>query len=216
MSYLTVEGSKFLFSQTFGTPITVTAATNADPTVLTAAGHGLVDNDEVLFTSGWEDATDTVWRADQQTIDTVKLLGLNTADTTWFQAGGGVGTLRKVTNWVEIGQVLDINPTGGGAKMMNIDPLSRRNGIMMPTGFEASGYELTIGYDPSLTDQATLATISRNLSTKVAFKFLLSGGQTGMGYGYAQMSQMPTMAKGSPVSVKLTLSFQGQFVGYAT
>ena len=214
MSYLTVEGAKFLFSSTFASPITVTAASNADPAVLTAVGHGLVDGKEVLFTSGWEDATDTIWKADQQTADTFKLLSLDTADTQWYPSGAGTGTVREVTNWVEIGQVLDIQPQGGGARTMDINPLSKRNGIKMPTGFEASGYTLTIGYDPSLTSQAQLNTISRNLSSRVAFKFLLSGGQVGYGYGFAQLSQMPSMAKGSPVSVQLSLNFLGQFVGY--
>lgn len=214
MSYLIAEGAKFLFSSTFGTPVTVTAASNADPTLLTAAAHGFADGDELLFNSGWEDATDTVWKADQQAADSLKLLNLDTADTRWFPVGTGTGTLRKVSSWVEIGQVLDIQPQGGGARNMDINPLSKRNGIKMPTGFEASGYTLTIGYDPSLTSQVQLNAISRNLSSRVAFKFLLAGGQTGYGYGTAQIAQMPKIAKGSPVSVELQLNFLGQFVGY--
>lgn len=214
MAYFLAEGSKFLFSETFGTAVTVTAATNADPTVLTAAGHGYTDGDELLFTSGWEDAGDTVWKADQLTTDTLSLQGLDTTDTQWYPAGTGGGTLRKVTNWMEIGQVLDVQPNGGDARNVVIDPISRRNAINMPAGFNPSSLNLTLGYDPSTASQIALNKISRNLSKRIAFKFLLAGGQTGYGYGTAQMAQMPSIAKGSAVSVGLTINFLGLFVGY--
>lgn len=214
MAYFLAEGSKFLFSETFGTAVNVTAASNADPAVLAAAGHGFLDNDELLFTSGWEDATDTVWLADQLTPDTLALKGLDTSDTQWFPAGTGGGTLRKVSNWVEIGQVLDSQPAGGDARNVTIEPLSRRNAINMPAGFNPSSLALTLGYDPSTPAQIALNKISRNLSKRVAFKFLLAGGQTGYGYGTAQLAQMPNIAKGSAVSVALNLNFLGLFVGY--
>ncbi|GDY37686.1 phage tail tube protein [Acidovorax sp. NB1] len=216
MAYFLAEGSKFLFSETFGSAITVTAATNADPTVLSATSHGLVDNDEVLFTSGWEDATDAVWKADQLTADTLSLKGLDATDTQWYPAGAGTGTLRKVTNWLEIGQVLDVQPNGGDARNVTIEPLSRRNAINMPAGFNASSINLTLGYDPSTASQIALNKISRNLSKRIAFKFLLAGGQTGYGYGTAQLAQMPSIAKGSAISVGLTVNFLGLFVGYAS
>lgn len=215
MSYFLAEGSKFLFSSTFGAPVTVNAATNADPTALTTAiAHGYAPGDELLFNSGWEDADAAVWKSGTAAGSALTISGLDTTNTQWFSPGTGGGTLQKVTNWVEIGQVLDISPSGGGAKNVDINPLSKRNAIKMPAGFEASGMDLTLGYDPSQTSQIALNKISRNLSQKVAFKFLLAGGQTGYGYGNAQLAQMPNIAKGSAVSIKLTLSFLGLFVGY--
>jgi hypothetical protein len=216
MAYFLAEGSKFLFSSTFGTAINVSAATNADPSVLTTAvAHSLANGDELLFNSGWEDATDTVWRAGSASGTTLNLQGLDASDTQWFPAGSGVGSIRKVSNWVEIGQVLDSQPAGGDARNVTIEPLSRRNSINMPAGFNASSLNLTLGYDPSLASQAALNKISRNLSARIAFKFLLAGGQTGYGYGTAQLGQMPNIAKGSAVSVPLTINFLGLFVGYA-
>lgn len=216
MSYLTAEGSKFLFSSTFGPAVNVTAISNADPAVASATAHGFANNDELLFNSGWEDANDAIWKAAGVTAGTLNVSGLDATDTQWFSPGTGTGTLRKVTNWIEIGQVLDIQPSGGGAKSIDVNPLSKRNGIKMPVGFEASGLDLTLGYDPSQVSQVALNKISRSLSTKVAFKFLLAGGQTGYGYGNAQLAQMPNIAKGSAVSIKLSLTFLGLFVGYAS
>ena len=217
MAYFLAEGSKFLFSETFASPVTVTAATNADPSVLTTGtAHGYSNSDELLFSSGWEDATDAVWRAGSASGSTLSLLGLDSSDTQWFPAGSGTGTLRKISNWVEIGQVLDSQPAGGDARNVTIEPLSRRNSIQMPAGFNASSLNLTLGYDPSTPAQTALNKISRNLSKRIAFKFLLAGGQTGYGYGSAQLAQMPAITKGSAVSVGLTINFLGLFVGYAS
>lgn len=212
--YLLAEGSKFLFSTTFGTAVPVTAISNADPAVVTSTAHGFANNDELLFMSGWEDATNAVWKAASVAANTLNVSGLDSSNVSWFPTGTGTGTLQKVTNWVEIAQVLDIAPSGGGAKNVDIAPLAKRNAIKMPAGFEASGLDLTLGYDPTQASQIALNKISRALSQPVAFKFLLAGGQTGYGYGNAQLAQMPNIAKGSAVTVKLTLSFLGLFVGY--
>src|SRR3990167_4606285 len=64
------EGSKLYYSVTFGAAKTVTAASNANPALLTSVGHGIVDNDVGLFVSGWEDATNNVYKFDQQSVDT--------------------------------------------------------------------------------------------------------------------------------------------------
>lgn len=217
MAYFLAEGSKFLFSTTFASAVTVSSITNADPAVATTStAHGYTMGDELLFTSGWEDATDTIWKAGTASGSSCALAGLDATDTQWYPTGGGSGSLRKVSNWIEIGQVLDVQSQGGGAKNVTIEPLSRRNPILMPSGFEASSLSFTLGYDPSTTAQAALMKISRNLNQRVAFKFLLAGGQTGYGYGTAQIGQMPNITKGSAVSVPLTLNFLGQFVGYAS
>ena len=84
MAYYFPEGSKFYLSTTFAGAKTITAVTNANPAVATSTSHGYVDNDVVLFTSGWEDATDSVFKVDQQTADTFQLLGLNSSSTTNF------------------------------------------------------------------------------------------------------------------------------------
>lgn len=214
MSYLLPEGSKFLFSSTFAAAVPVSAASNEDPVTLTSAGHSFIAGDELLFLSGWEDANDAVWRAATPTAGTIDLAGLDSTDTQWFPPGTGTGSLRKVSNWMEIGQVLDSQPSGGGARTVEISPLSKRNSIKMPAGFEASGLDLVLGYDPGLPSQISLNKISRNLNQKVAFKFLLAGGQTVYGYGNAQLAQMPNIAKGSAISVRLSLSFMGLVVGY--
>jgi len=97
MAYYFPEGSKFYFSKTFAAAKTISAITNASTAVATSTAHGYVDGDEILLTSGWEDATDTVYRVDQLTADTFGVGGLNTTNTNFYPAGSGAGEARKAS-----------------------------------------------------------------------------------------------------------------------
>lgn len=213
MAYYFAEGSKFYFSSTFAAAKTNTAVSNANPAVATSASHGYVDNDELLIASGWEDATDTIYRANQLTADTYELLGLNSLDTDWFAAGAGIGSAYKVSSWVEIPQVLNVSGTGGDARFTNIEPLAKRNSIAVPTGFNPSQITLTLGHDPSLAAYQTMIDLSRTL-TKVAFKVVISGGGTGYGYGYMSVSEMPQLARNQPNQVQAAIGLLGRFLTY--
>lgn len=214
MSYFFPEGSKLYFSQTLGAAKSVTAASNASPAVATSVAHGLVDGDEVLFTSGWEDATDSVFKVDQLTADTFSLLGLNTTNVNFFAAGSGTGSVQKVSTWVEVPQVLGVSTSGGDARFTTISPLAKRNDINVPTGFNAMSMTITMGHDPSNANYQTMLDIARTL-TKVAFKLVLSGGATAYGYGYMSVSEAPSMNRNQANQVNAAITFLGRFISYA-
>lgn len=215
MAYYFPEGSRFFFSNSFGTAVTVTAATNANPTVLTAAAHGLVDNDEFVLTSGWEDATDMVFRADQLTTGTLSPLGLDTSNTAFFPASSGAGSLRKVNSWSEIPQVLGISTSGGDPRFTTISPLGKRNDINVPTGFNAASITLSIGWDPNNVNLQSMQAIARTLSP-VAMKIAVGGGGTMYGYGYLSVSELPSMNKQQANQVNAALTMLGRPMSYAT
>ena len=97
MSYFFAEGSKFYFSRTFAAAKTLSAITNADPAVATSVAHGYADLDEVLVTSGWEDANNAVLRVDQLTADFIAadgdirslLKALTTTEAFLYRRAGG-------------------------------------------------------------------------------------------------------------------------------
>lgn len=214
MSFYFPEGSKFYFSSTFASAKTVSVVTNANPALATSTSHGYSDGGEVLFTSGWEDATNSVYVVDQQSADTFLLTGLNTTDTDFYPAGTGIGTTQLVSSWVEIPQVLDIRSNGGGARYTEISPLARRNSIRVPTGFEATNLELVLAHDPADANYQTMLDLSRTL-TPMAFKLLLSGGAAGYGYGYMVVGEIPAMQRNQVNQVTAALSFNGRFISYA-
>jgi len=215
MAYAFPEGSKFYFSQTFAAAKTLSAMTNASPTVATSVAHGYVDSDELLLTSGWEDATDTVYKADQLTADTFSLLGLDTTDLGFYAAGGGANsTAQKISGWVEIPQVLTISTSGGDPRFTTISPLARRNSINVPTGFNPTSITLTLGHDASNANYQTMLGISRALR-KVAFKMVLSGGSTTYGYGYMAVSEAPSLNVNQANQVTAALTMLGRAMSYA-
>lgn len=215
MAYYFPEGSKVYFSSTLAAVKTVTAVTNASPAVATSVAHGYVDGDELLFTSGWEDATDSVFKADQLTVDTVALLGLNAANTSFFASGTGAGTLQKVSSWVEMPQVLGISTSGGDARFTTIDLLAKRNSINVPTGFNAMSMTVTLAHDPANANYLSMLDLARGLS-KVAFKLVLSGGAVAYGYGYLSISEAPQLNRNQVNQVSGAITFLGRFMSYAS
>lgn len=216
MSYSFPEGSKFFFSQTFAAAKTLATMSNANPTLCGSVAHGFVDGDEGLLTSGWEDATNTVFKVDQQTVDTLTLLGLDTSDQTFFAPGGGAGSsLQKISQWIEIPQVLTISTSGGDPRFTSISPLSRRNSFNVPTGFNPTSITLTLGHDAANVNYQTMLNISRSLR-QVAFKMVLSGGATTYGYGYMAVSEVPQLNQNQANQVTCALSLQGRAISYAS
>ena len=213
MAYYFPEGSKFYFSKTFAAAKTISAITNASPAVATSTAHGYVDGDEILLTSGWEDATDTVYRVDQLTADTFGIEGLNTTNTNFYPTGSGAGEARKVSTWVEMPQVLNISTSGGDARFTTISPLAKRNDINVPTGFNAMSISITLGHDPSNANYQQMLDISRTLE-KVAFKMVLSGGAVGYGYGYMSVSEAPQLNRNQANQVNASITLLGRFMSY--
>ena len=214
MAWYVPEGSRFLISTTFAPAVNVTAVTNAANAVASAT-NTFTAGDELLFTSGWEDATDSVWKASAATATTVTLGGLDSTDTNFFPSGGGIGTLQRVSNWIELQQPLTIDTSGGDAKFINVEPLNKRNSFQIPTGFNANQTRLTIGYDPTLPGYQAALAASRTLR-KVAFKFVLSGGATAYTFGYITASEVPRMTKGQVLSVEVAIASIGRMVSYAS
>jgi hypothetical protein len=214
MAYFFAEGSKFYYSSTFASAKTITALSNANPAVATSVAHGYSDNDEILLTSGWEDATDTVYKVDQLTADAFSPLGLNSNDTNWYASGTGTGTAQKISSWVEMPQVLSIASSGGDPRFTNIEPLARRNSIAVPTGFNPQSITLTLGHDASNATYIAMQNIARTLS-KVAFKVVIAGGATGYGYGYLNVGELPAMARNQPNTVQAAITLLGRFISYS-
>lgn len=214
MAYTFPEGAAIYFSQTFASAKVVSAITNADPAVATATGHGYSDDDEVLFDSGWEDATDTVYRVEETSANALNVHGLVSTDTDFYAAGAGIGNMYKVSSWVAIPQVLTIATSGGDPRFTTISPLAKRNSINVPTGFNATSITLTMGHDASDTNYKTMLSISRSL-TKVAFKMVMSGSVV-YGYGYMNVSEMPAVNVGQANTVQASFSLLGRAVSYDT
>lgn len=213
MAYFFPEGSSQQFSQTFASAKTISAMTNANPSVCTSTAHGYTTGDEILLTSGWEDATDTVWRVTVIDANSFSLQGLDATNTGFYPAGTGAGTAQKVSGWTTIPQVLTISGSGGDARFADVNPLAKRNGIKIPTGFNATSVTLSLAHDSTQASYITMLGISRNLS-KVAFKQVISGGAVTYGYGYMSVSEMPKLNNNQVNTVDAAITVLGRSISY--
>ena len=214
MAYFFPEGSSQQFSQTFASDKTITALTNANPAVATSTAHGYATNDEILLTSGWEDATDSVYKVTVIDANSFSIQGLDASNTSFFPAGTGTGSAQKLSGWTSIPQVLTINSSGGDARFTDVAPLSKRNAVKIPTGFNATSVTLSLAHDASNANYQTMLGISRTL-TKVAFKQVISGGATTYGYGYMNVSEMPKLNNNQVNTVDAAITVLGRSISYS-
>lgn len=214
MAFNFPEGAKFQFSTTFAGAKTITAVSNANPAVLTSTAHGYSDGDVFLFTSGWEDATNSIFVANQLTADTFEATGLDSTSTTYFGAGTGTGETQKVTGWTDIPQVLTVATSGGDTRFTDVQLLAARQGIKIPTGFNAATTTLTLAHDPANATYQTLLGLSRTF-TKVAFR-IVGGGGTTYGYGYITVNESARMQSGQVNQVECSISFLGRQIAYSS
>lgn len=213
MAYSLPEGSSQQFSNTLASAKTVTAITNANPAVATCTAHGYTTGDEIMLSSGWEDATDSVYKIESVDANSFKILGLDSTNTSFFPTGSGGGSAQKLSAWTAIPQVLTISASGGDARFTDVNPLAKRNGIRIPTGFNATSITLSLGFDATNASYKSMVGISRSLS-KVAFKQVLSGGSTQYGWGYLTVSEFPKLNNNQVNTVDAALTFLGRTMSY--
>ena len=213
MAYSLPEGSSQQFSNTLAAAKTITAITNANPAVATCTAHGYTTGDEIKLSSGWEDATDSVYKIESVDANSFKILGLDSTNTSFFPAGSGGGSAQKLSAWTAIPQVLTISASGGDARFTDVNPLAKRNGIRIPTGFNATSVTLSLGFDATTPTYKTMVGISRSLS-KVAFKQVLSGGSVQYGWGYLNVSEFPKLNNNQVNTVDAALTFLGRTMSY--
>ena len=215
MAYSTPAGTKFYVSSTFAAVKTATNVTNANPAVVTSASHGYVDGNEVLISSAWEEISGMVVKVNQTDVNTFELMNVNTTSTTLHVADGGdSSTFALVSSWLEIPQVLTINPGGGDMRQVTVNPVGRRNGIVLPDGFNPVTIGFTIGHDVSLTNWDSLQNLGRT-QTAVAYKSVKPNGATTYAYGYFIMSEVVKQSSGQADFVDANFFALGRTISYA-
>jgi hypothetical protein len=196
MAIITARGAAFDIAATFGTTVSVTAATNVANSVVTVgAGHGVVANDfiEILTGAGWQRAEGRVYRVSAVASNDLTVEGLDATNTSLFPAGGFVGgTLRRIATWTTISQVQTIELTGGEQQFTDITGIGDLIGKQFPTLRSPVTANLQVFYDPGL---AWLPTV-RTAADASAIRALRVRGPSGMRLlinGYVGFVDAPTI-----------------------
>ena len=145
------NGATVYIASGYGAAKTMSAVTNADPGVATlASGHSVTTSDVVEITSGWSRINNKICKVGTVTGNSVPLAGLNTSSTTIYPAGSGTGSVREITGWTQLQQVLSSSSTGGEQQFLEYQLLESDAQVRIPTFKSASGLTLSIADDPTL------------------------------------------------------------------
>lgn len=173
------NGATVQIATALDTPIAFTAITNATPPVLTSTGHGLLEGDIVVVSSGWCELDQQAYKVGVVTADTFTLVGANTTNTTKYPAGGGAGTVATVEGWSDLPCITSSALSGGEPQYVDVECLQEDNAKRLFSGMSPIDWQISIADDDTnasidileeLTDtQATsvMRVILRSLAEKL-------------------------------------------------
>lgn len=150
MGFRLPNGATLQIAATYGTAIPVTALSNANPAVATAAAHGLADGDIIAVTSGWTRLNDRAARVSASLTGTFALENVNTTNLQPYPAGSGQGSVREVTGFAEISQITDVATSGGDQQFLTFGFLADDDDRQIPTTKNPISMSVTVADDPAL------------------------------------------------------------------
>lgn len=207
MSSFFINGAKFALSRTLAPAVPVTAVTNGNPAVASAASLP-AQGDLVVFDSNWSELLGGVaTKVGTSGSGTFELLEIDTTDAQRFPAGEGQGAYRVASDFVSLTQIRDFTTDGGEQNFFNYqyvdDPSSRER--RKPTNKSALGYTLTLDYDPNLPWYDACIELDRK-QEKVVLRESLPTGDTILYYGYMSFRKVPSKVVNENMTVVLTFS----------
>lgn len=216
MSVSLPNGATVSISTGFGASKTLSAFTNANPGVATLeASHGIAVGGIFVATSGWSRANGNVYRASAVATNDVTVEGLNTSSTTLFPAGSGAGSVKEVSGWQQITQILEVSSTGGEQQFVNYSFLEEDAEHQIPTVKSPRGYTFSIGDDATLAHYAYLAAADADRQPR-AIRIILPSGSPIYFYAYVTLNKTPSLTKNEIMALQVTMSAVNETTRYTS
>ncbi|BEQ17877.1 phage tail protein [Neisseria meningitidis] len=190
-----------------------TVATNAAECVLTVAGHGFANGDLVLFKSGWGKLNERVFQIGDVKADTFKLTGIDTSNADEFPAGSGIGAVQKITDWVQVSQIVEFSTSGGEQQYVDFGFLEDDFDQRIPSTKSAMSMSIKIADDTSLSGYKAAAKCS-DKGGKWPLKVVLKGGGLICYNGYPSMNKTPELVRNQVMAVTLSYAISGEVNRY--
>lgn len=199
------NGAIVSIADEYESDIVVSTLSNASPAVATAEGHGLQEGDYIELTSGWNRINDQIIRVGAVTEDAFELEGIDTTDTEIYPTGSGAGSVRKITGWIQIQQVTNLETSGGEMQFAEYSFLENDYNSQIPTTKSAQSMTLTIGDDPSLQGYKKLQKVAATRK-KWAVRFWMPDKSEILYNGYISFNETPSTTKDEIMTVTATVS----------
>ncbi len=216
MSVSLPNGSTVYIASGYGAAKTMSALTNANPGVATLeASHGVIVGDYIEVTSGWSRLTDKIVRASVVSTNDVSLEGQNTTSTTIYPAGTGTGTVREISGWTQMTQILESSSSGGEQQFLEYQFLEADAQKRIPTFKSASGITFSVADDPDLAGYILASTANDDRAQR-AVKIVLADGSILLYNAYISLNKTPSLTVNQLMAVQVTLSLLNEPVRYAS
>lgn len=209
------NGSLIAIGSAYGTAIATTILTNAAACVVTATAHGYANADIVVITSGWSRADGRTFRIANITANTFELEGFNTTSTTIYPAGTGTGTVKKVTTFTQISQILGSSSTGGEQRFLTYQFLESDREVEIPTIKSGGGLNLKVGDDPTLAGYTALEAANDDRLPR-AIRVTLPSAAKLYYYAYMSINKTPSLTNNEVMAIEATARFLNEPVRYTT
>ena len=210
------NGSTVAIASGYGASKTMSALTNADPGVATLeASHGVVEGDFIEVTSGWSRLTDKIVRAGTVSTNDEQLEGYDTTSTTVYPAGSGAGSVREITGWTQLSQILSSSFSGGEQQFTDYQFLESDAAKRIPTFKSPAQVTFQVADDPTLAGYI-LAKEANDDRQARAIKITLSNGAILLYNAYVSIATLPSLSVNEVMSVQVTLSLLNEPVRYAS
>ena len=182
-------------ASTYGTTKVMSAITNAAEAVATLeASHGVIANDILELTSGWQRGTNRILRAKTVSTNDVTLEGFNTSSTSNYPSGSGTGSVREITAWTQVTQLTrEINFTGGTQQFADITGMDDVIDQQIPTRRSPITVSLPVFFDGSQSYVSVVRTAAET-STLTAVRFSFPNGAKLYGNAYWTYQEVPIIS----------------------
>lgn len=208
------NGSQVAIASGYGAVKQMTAVTNANPAVATLeASHGVALNDIIEVTSGWSRLNNKIIKAGTPATNDIPLTGVNSTSTAVFPAGSGIGSVREISSWTSLSQVLSITSSGGDQQFLDYQFLEDDAQKRIPTTRSAPGLSIVIANDTSLAGYQ-LAETANDDRLQRAVRITLPNGVVLYYNAYVTLNKTPTLNVNQIMSNEITLSLLAEPTRY--
>jgi len=210
------NGSIIQIASGYGDVTDLDSLSNANPAIgVVSASHAFTTGDYLEVTSGWSRLTDKVVRAQLVAGNSVTFEGIDTSSTTIYPVGSGVGTVREITGWTQLAQILSSGTSGGEQQFLEYQFLESDAQRRIPTVKSASGMEFSIADDPSLAGYI-LASAANDDRLPRAIRITLPSGAKILYNAYITLNKIPSLGVNELMAVQATLSLLAEPVRYSS
>jgi hypothetical protein len=143
------------------------------------------------------------------------LEGIDTLLTSIYPAAGGTGTVREITGWTQLSQILSSSSNGGEQQFLEYQLLEGDAQKRIPTFKNAAGLSFTVADDPTLAGYI-LASAANDDRLPRAVKITLPSGAVLVYNAYISLNKTPSLSVNEIMAVEVTLSLLAEPVRYAS